>query len=87
MFDAVDCCVTPVLTMEESLDNPQLRARGMVMEVGGVRQFGPPVRLSGMPAVPAWPAPAVAGADSDTVLAEAGFSPADIERLRGAGAI
>ncbi|ENO78079.1 CaiB/BaiF CoA transferase family protein [Thauera sp. 63] len=87
VFDAVDCCVTPVLTMEESLDNPQLRARGMVMEVGGVRQFGPPVRLSGMPAVPARPAPAVAGADSDTVLAEAGFSPADIERLRGAGAI
>jgi crotonobetainyl-CoA:carnitine CoA-transferase CaiB-like acyl-CoA transferase len=87
VFDAVDCCVTPVLTMEESLDNPQLRARGMVMEVGGVRQFGPPVRLSGMPAVQARPAPVVAGADSDTVLAEAGFSPADIERLRGAGAI
>ncbi len=87
VFDAVDCCVTPVLTMEESLDNPQLRARGMVMEVGGVRQFGPPVRLSGMPAVQARPAPVVAGADSDTVLAEAGFSPTDIERLRGAGAI
>ncbi|MDI3491264.1 MAG: alpha-methylacyl-CoA racemase [Thauera sp.] len=87
VFDAVDCCVTPVLTMEESLDNPQLRARGMVMEVGGVRQFGPPVRLSGMPAVQARPAPAVAGADSDAVLMEAGFSPADIERLRATGAI
>jgi crotonobetainyl-CoA:carnitine CoA-transferase CaiB-like acyl-CoA transferase len=87
VFDAVDCCVTPVLTMEESLDNPQLRARGMVTEVGGVRQFGPPVRLSAMPSVPAHPAPAVAGADSDAVLMEAGFSPADIERLRAAGVI
>lgn len=87
VFDAVDCCVTPVLTMEESLENPQLRARGMVTEVGGVRQFGRPVRLSAMPSVPARPAPAVAGADSDAVLMEAGFSPADIERLRATGAI
>lgn len=87
VFDAVDCCVTPVLTMEESLENPQLRARGMVTEVGGVRQFGRPVRISAMPSVPARPAPAVAGADSDAVLMEAGFSPADIERLRATGAI
>lgn len=87
VFDAVDCCVTPVLTLEESLENPQLQARGMVTEVGGVRQFGPPVRLSDMPMTPARPAPAVAGADSDGVLAEAGFAQVDIERLRQGGII
>ena len=87
IFDAVDCCVTPVLTMEESLENPQLQARGMVTEVGGVRQFGPPACLSGMPLIPARPAPAVAGANSDAVLSEAGYAPADIERLRQAGVI
>jgi len=87
VFDTVDCCVTPVLKMEESLVNPQLQARGMVTEVGGVRQFGPPVRMSGLPAAPSRPAPAVAGADSETVLTEAGLEDAEIARLRSAGVI
>lgn len=87
LFDGVDCCVTPVLSLDESLENPQLKARGMVVEVGGVRQFGPPVRLSGMPEQSFRPAPKVAGADSDAVLGEAGLSAADIARLRETGVI
>ncbi|ENO90673.1 CaiB/BaiF CoA transferase family protein [Thauera linaloolentis] len=87
VFDGVDCCVTPVLTLDESLENPQLKARGMVTEVGGVRQFGPPVRLSGMPVAEVRPAPVAAGADSDAVLAEAGLDVAEIARLRQAGVI
>ncbi|WP_088178907.1 CaiB/BaiF CoA transferase family protein [Thauera butanivorans] len=87
LFDGVDCCVTPVLSLDESLENPQLQARGMVVEVDGVRQFGPPVKLSGMPEQVFRPAPAVAGADSDAVLGEAGLSVADIARLREAGVI
>ena len=87
VFDAVDCCVTPVLTLQESLENPQLQARGMITEVGGVRQFGPVLRLSAMPATAARPAPAVAGADSDAVLSEVGFVQAELDRLRQAGII
>lgn len=87
VFDAVDCCVTPVLRLQESLENPQLQARGMVTEVGGVRQFGPVLRLSAMPATAARPAPAAAGADSDAVLSEAGLVQAEIDRLRQVGII
>ena len=87
LFDGVDCCVTPVLRLEESLENPQLKARGMVVEVDGVRQFGPPVRLSGMLEQVFRPAPKTAGADSDEVLGEAGLSAADIARLRETGII
>lgn len=86
IFDPVDCCVTPVLRLEESLDNPQLQARAMVQEVGGVRQFGPPVRLTGY--TPAAPTPAPgAGADTDRVLASLGVDAAEISRLRAKGVI
>lgn len=80
VFDRVDCCVTPVLRLEESLDDRQLRARGMVVEVGGVRQFAPPVRLSGH--APQYSAAPHAGADGDALLGELGFSDAEIARLR-----
>ncbi len=87
VFDGVDCCVTPVLRLEESLENAQLRARGMVTEVGGVRQYGAPVRLAGLDLPPARPAPAVAGADSAAILGRLGLDGDEIERLRSAGVI
>ncbi|NMG43914.1 CoA transferase [Aromatoleum toluvorans] len=86
IFDGIDCCVTPILRLEESLENPQLRARGMVTEVEGVRQFGPPVRLSGFEPGPFTPAPQ-AGADSDAVLTALGLDDAAIARLRASGVI
>lgn len=86
LFDRVDCCVTPVLRLEESLENPQLLARAMVQEVGGVRQFGPPVRLSGYTPDAPTPAPA-AGADTDEVLAALGVDAAEIRRLHAMGVI
>ncbi|NMF96499.1 CoA transferase [Aromatoleum toluolicum] len=86
VFDGVDCCVTPILRVEESLENPQLLARGMVTTVDGVRQFGPPVRLSGFEPGPFQPAPQ-AGADNDAVLESLGLDAAEIARLRGAGVI
>ncbi|PKO59785.1 MAG: carnitine dehydratase [Betaproteobacteria bacterium HGW-Betaproteobacteria-13] len=86
LFDQIDCCVTPVLRLEESLSNPQVQARGMVVEVGGVRQFGPPVKLSGH--VPPAPSPAPgAGADTDALLSGLGLDSEEIRRLRDAGVI
>jgi crotonobetainyl-CoA:carnitine CoA-transferase CaiB-like acyl-CoA transferase len=87
VFDGVDCCVTPVLRLEESLDNAQLRARGMINEVGGVRQFGPPVRLSGLELPPPRPAPPAAGGDSAAILGRLGLDDGEIGRLRAAGVI
>lgn len=81
LFDDVDCCVTPVLRLEESLDNPHLAARGMVIEVDGVRQFAPPLRMTDFSPGPFTPAPA-AGEHSEQLLAELGLGADDIERLR-----
>ncbi len=59
LFDGVDCCVTPVLRLHESLADPQLQARGMVIEVGGQRQFGAPFGLGRQRTEDARPAPAL----------------------------
>ena len=70
VFDAVDCCVTPVLRLHESLQHPQIQARGMVVEVGGMRQFAPPFGLSDYTLGEARPAPA-ADADGEALRARA----------------
>ena len=59
LFDAVDCCVTPVLRLHESLADPQLQARGMVIEVGGRRQFAAPFGLPRQQADDVRPAPSL----------------------------
>lgn len=87
IFDAVDCCVTPVLRLEESLQDRQLIARGMVVEVGGVRQFAQPVKLSDFELDTSHPAPATPGSDSDAILASLGLDAAEIARLRAASVI
>ena len=66
------------------------REDGRVVEVdhparAGFGMMANPVRIEGE-AHPARPAPAL-GADSDSVLAEIGYDPARIARLRGAGVI
>ena len=86
LFDGVDCCVTPVLTLEESLENAQVQARGMVTDVGGVRQFSAPFGLSGL-AAEAWTPAPEAGADSDDLLGQLGLTPDEIVALRRTGVI
>jgi len=81
LFEHVDCCVTPVLRFEESLENEQLLARGMLVEVDGVRQFAPPFKISELPFAVRLPAPA-AGEHSEEILREAGFGADEITRLR-----
>jgi crotonobetainyl-CoA:carnitine CoA-transferase CaiB-like acyl-CoA transferase len=86
LFEPLDCCVTPVLTLEESCANEQLRARGMLQEVAGMPQFATPFRLSGFAPGAARPAPE-AGADSDDILRGAGYGAAEIAALRARGVI
>ncbi len=86
IFAAADCCVTPILRMDEAIAHPQILARDMVVDVGGTTQYAPPFKLSAWPWTNRTPAPA-AGADSDSVLAAAGFSAAQIGALREAKVI
>jgi crotonobetainyl-CoA:carnitine CoA-transferase CaiB-like acyl-CoA transferase len=76
----VDCCVTPVLTLEEALADPQFVARGMVVASAGLREFAPPFKLSDH-AFGIARTPPAQGADSVAVLHEAGLSDATIDEL------
>jgi crotonobetainyl-CoA:carnitine CoA-transferase CaiB-like acyl-CoA transferase len=75
-----DCCLEPILDLDEALDSELVRARGMVVEldqpgIGKVKQLGAPIKLSRTPADTSGAAPAL-GADTDDVLREAGIDPA-----------
>jgi crotonobetainyl-CoA:carnitine CoA-transferase CaiB-like acyl-CoA transferase len=84
---AVECCVTPVLSLDETLTDPQVRARDMIVTgADGIRQYAPPFRLSGHAFAIARPAPAQ-GEHSAEILREAGFSAEEISDLAATGAI
>lgn len=61
ILDEVDACATPVLTLEESLNGAQARARSMVIEVdgGGARttQYALPIRMTGFEFAVRYPPP------------------------------
>jgi len=86
IFSATDACVTPVLSMTEAPAHPHARARHAFIDVAGIRQPAPAPRFSRTPSAARSPPP-VSGEHTRTVLVEAGFAPADIERLAQAGAI
>jgi alpha-methylacyl-CoA racemase len=76
----IDCCVTPVLTLEEALADPQFVARAMVVASGGLRQFAPPFKLSDH-AFGISRHPPAQGADSVAVLREGGLADTTIDEL------
>jgi crotonobetainyl-CoA:carnitine CoA-transferase CaiB-like acyl-CoA transferase len=85
LFEPLDCCVTPVLTPGEALASEQARVRGLVSWDGGTPRVGLPLGLSDFVADSPRPAPA-AGADTDSILRQAGYDAARIAALR-AGAV
>ena len=58
-----------VQTVAQALADPQVEARGMIVEAGGVRMVGNPIRISGNRALEPRPAPA-AGEHTAEVLPE-----------------
>ena len=89
--DVHDCCIEPVLDLDEALDSELVRAREMVVEVdqpglGPVRLLGHPVKFSRTPADPTRPAPAL-GEHTEEVLAESGLSAELIAALFESGAV
>ena len=85
LFAAVDCCITPILSPEEALANEQISARQMVLDVDGLTQFAPPLKMSGFEFSIRQPAPR-AGEHNLAILAAAGYSADEIQRLESAGA-
>jgi crotonobetainyl-CoA:carnitine CoA-transferase CaiB-like acyl-CoA transferase len=85
-----EVCFGPVNTLAETFADPQLRHRGMIVDVDGPDgrsvTLGTPVKLSETPASLRTPPPAV-GADTDAVLRSLGFDDAQIARMRGAGVV
>jgi len=72
VFDGVDACVTPVVELAETLEEPHLSARGTYVVVDGVQQAAPAPRFSRTP--PAAPtAPGVPGSALDAVRADWGL--------------
>ena len=85
LFAAVDCCITPILSPEEALANEQILARKMVVQEDGLTQFAPPLKMSGFEFSIRQSAPK-SGEHNAAILAAAGYSTAEIQRLESAGA-
>jgi alpha-methylacyl-CoA racemase len=86
-----DCCLEPVLELDEALESELVRAREMVVQIDqpgtdGVELLGVPVKLSRTPGAPAGPGPAL-GEHTDQVLTALGYSAADVASLRESGAV
>lgn len=90
IFAEADCCVSPILPMQEAVANEQLRARGMIVDAstatGPVTQFAPPLQMSEFEFAVERQAPRQ-GEHSEEILREAGYSSEDIARYRSAGVI
>ena len=85
--DEHDCCLEPVLGLDEALESELVRAREMVVEAGPGRLLGAPVKLSRTPAAPGRAGAPALGADTEAVLADAGYAREEIEALKQAGAV
>jgi crotonobetainyl-CoA:carnitine CoA-transferase CaiB-like acyl-CoA transferase len=88
-----DCCLEPVLELDEALESELVAARSMIAELDqpGARSplkvLGTPIKLSRTPADPSRaPAPAL-GQHTHEVLSAAGFSGDEISALYASGAV
>jgi crotonobetainyl-CoA:carnitine CoA-transferase CaiB-like acyl-CoA transferase len=88
-----DCCLEPILELDEALDSELVRARGMVAELDQpgaekpVRLLGVPVKLSRTPGdANRAPGPGL-GEHTEAVLRDAGYSAEEIAELLESGAV
>lgn len=87
VFEQIDACVEPVLSLREAAEDEHIQARGMIQQVPlpqapgrSVRQVGCPIRLSASPAEyrhAGWPE----GWHTEQVLSQLGYSEAEIKEM------
>jgi crotonobetainyl-CoA:carnitine CoA-transferase CaiB-like acyl-CoA transferase len=91
LLNAAGVPAGPVNTVPAALEQPQVTAREMVVEIehpvaGPLKTLGSPIKLSAQPASIRRPPPTL-GQHTDDILAAAGYSAARIAELREAGVI
>lgn len=86
IMEGSDVCFAPVLSMQEAPRHPHNRHRGTFVEREGVSQPAPAPRFSRTPSA-VQRAAARPGEHTEEALRDWGFSAAELERLRGCGAI
>lgn len=89
--DERDCCIEPILEIDEALESDLVKQRGMVMtidqpDVGEVKQLAPPIVIDGQRPNRAEPAPGF-GEHTDGVLTGLGYGADDIAALRESGTV
>jgi alpha-methylacyl-CoA racemase len=82
VFDGSDACVSPVVSLREAADHPQISARGTLRLAGGRTEPAPAPRFSGSPQPKPAP-PARCGAHTTEILSGAGL---DVAALLASGA-
>ena len=73
-FQRVDAAIAPINSMAEVIEDEQIKARGAIIDVDGVRMQGIAPKLSKTPGEVRFAARPL-GADTDDVLAELGLTP------------
>jgi alpha-methylacyl-CoA racemase len=86
LLEGTDACFAPVLSMQEAPAHAHNTQRGVFVTVNGFAQPAPAPRFSRSRPETPQPPPEV-GADTRSVLEQAGFGAAEIDALRAAGAI
>ena len=76
----------PVLSVPEVMQAPHTLHREMAIDIDGFRTTGNPIKMSRTPARPARKKPPKFGEETRAILAEAGYSPEEIEAMLAAGA-
>jgi alpha-methylacyl-CoA racemase len=88
-----DCCLEPVLDLEEALESELVRAREMVVELdqpgasAPVKLLGLPIKLGRTPGDASRAPGPVLGEHTDAVLAAAGYTADEVARLKESGAV
>ena len=86
VFEPLDACVAPVLTLDEAARHPHLVARGTLVELDGVVQPAPSPRLSRTPGAVSSPA-AAPGSGTREGLRDWDFSADEIAALEQRGVV